>query len=98
MEARFLSENEKILAVKRMREGQTGIENTKFKSYQAREAVLDIKTWLYILVTLCLELVNGAVSGFASVIINSFGFSPFKSVLVTGALGAVIFVTCLVGG
>jgi hypothetical protein len=48
--------------------------------------------------TFCLHNVNGAISGFGSIIVNSFGYSPFTSVLLTGAVGALAFVSLLVIG
>lgn len=98
VEARFLSTEDKVIAVERMRSGQTGIENSKFKIYQLKEALFDIKTWAYVLITFCVQLVNGAVSGFGSIIISSFGFAPLESVLITGAVGGVVFTTLLASG
>ncbi|KAL7913901.1 MFS general substrate transporter [Trichoderma velutinum] len=96
--ARFLSHDERVLAVKRMRSAQTGIENTSFKPYQVREVFLDPKTYLLVLTAFTITLVNGAVSGFGSVVVKSFGFSPFNSVLLTGSVGAVVFVALLTTG
>lgn len=98
MKARFLDDQQRILAVKRMRAGQTGIENTIFKPYQVKEALLDPKTWLLVVLAFTITLVNGAVSGFGSIIIRSFGFSPFHSVLLTGSGGAVVFVSLMAFG
>ncbi|KAH8879259.1 MFS general substrate transporter [Thozetella sp. PMI_491] len=96
--ARFLSDDDKILAVERMRAGQTGIENDGFKMYQVKEAFLDLKTWAFVIIAFSCELVNGAVSGFSTIIITSFGFDPFQSVLVAGAMGAVVFFSVIVSG
>lgn len=48
--AKGLTQREKRIAVERLRENQTGVENKHFKWYQVREAVLDIK--LYVELTL----------------------------------------------
>lgn len=98
VKAKFLSQDQRIMAVERMREGQTGIENRKFKFYQVKEALLDVKTWVFVILTFCVEFTNGAVSGFGSIIVNSFGFSHFKSVLLNGAMGALIFVILIFSG
>jgi sugar phosphate permease len=95
VQARFLSHMEKTIAVERMRRGQTGIENNHFKGYQMKEALLDLKTWLLVVMTLSIQMVNGAVSGFGSIIVSSFGFSGFQSVLLTGALGGIVFILLL---
>jgi sugar phosphate permease len=93
--ARFLSHSERTIAVERMRRGQTGIENNHFKIYQVKEALLDLKTWILVMMTLSIQMLNGAVSGFGSIIISSFGFNGLKSVLLTGALGGIVFILLL---
>lgn len=46
---RALSQKEKRIAVERLRENQTGVENKHFKLYQLRETFLDPKTYLLFL-------------------------------------------------
>lgn len=98
LQARFLSDRERVLAVERMRAGQTGIENRRFKAYQAREALLDIKTWIMVLMVFCIHLVNGAVTGFGSIIVSGFGFSPFTSVLILAGLSGIVLITLTAAG
>ena len=42
----FLSPEERVVAVERLRKGQTGVRCQTLKGYQIREAALDIKIWL----------------------------------------------------
>lgn len=42
----FLTPEERIIAVERLRKGQTGVRCQKIKKSQLLEAVLDIKVWL----------------------------------------------------
>jgi MFS family permease len=42
----FLSSNERVVAVERLRRGQMGVRCQKLKGSQLKEAVLDIKVWL----------------------------------------------------
>jgi MFS family permease len=42
----FLTQEERFVAVERLRRGQTGVRCSKFKLAQVKEAVLDIKLWL----------------------------------------------------
>lgn len=49
VQARFLSENDKIKAVRRIRTNQSGTETKSWKPEQAMEAVKDVKTWLFFL-------------------------------------------------
>jgi MFS family permease len=96
--ARFLNDREKIVAVERMRSEQTGIENKKFKLYQVKEALVDPKTWIMFGMTFCIHFVNGSVSGFGSIIVNSFGYPHLKSILLVGATGACVVVTLIIAG
>jgi MFS family permease len=71
----FLTKEERVVAIERLRAGQTGVRCTKFKFYQVKEAVLDIKVWLVALMMASAYTVNGAVSGFGPLIVTTFGYS-----------------------
>ena len=75
MTAYFLNAEQRIVAVERMRYEQTGIENKTVKSIQIKEAFKDPKTWFFIAITFLANFTNGAVSGFGSIIVQSFGVS-----------------------
>ena len=42
----FLTPQERVVAVERLRKGQTGVRCQRVKGYQILEAVMDIKVWL----------------------------------------------------
>ena len=42
----FLTPEERIVAVERLRAGQTGVRNQKIKPEQIKEALWDVKIWL----------------------------------------------------
>ena len=65
-----LSHDEKIWAIERLRENQTGIENKRFKWKQAKECFADPHTWLLSLITISSNVPNGAVSSFQATIIQ----------------------------
>ena len=50
--ARFLTKEERIAAIERIRDDQGGTENKTIKKEQLIEAVTDIRTWLVVLSTL----------------------------------------------
>jgi MFS family permease len=75
--AYFLSRENKIVAIERMRWEQSGIENKTVKMEQIKEAFSDPKTWFYVLVTFLCNFTNGPVTGFGSIIVQSFGVSFF---------------------
>ena len=51
-QAKWLTQREKTIAVLRLAENETGIDNKKFKMNQLREAFTDLKCWLMILIML----------------------------------------------
>ncbi|KAJ6447259.1 Major facilitator superfamily domain, general substrate transporter [Purpureocillium lavendulum] len=96
--AKFLSAEQRVIAVERIRTEQTGIEDKTFKWDQALEVVTDPKSYLILAMNFCLHYVNGAISGFGTIIISSFGFSHFNAVLLTGAVGAMVVVVLIAAG
>jgi sugar phosphate permease len=65
-----LTHAEKLIAIERIRENQTGIENKHFKWPQFRETMLDVRTWLLCMLVIATNVPNGAVSSFSSQIIQ----------------------------
>ena len=61
MTARFLSREDRVKAVVRVRENMTGIRNNTFQWAQCREALLDSKAWLLVLIQLCANIPNGGL-------------------------------------
>lgn len=47
VEAKFLNEEEKLIAVERLRANQMGVVSTEWKWEHVREALLDLKTWFW---------------------------------------------------
>lgn len=45
--APLLSAKHRRMAVERLRDNQTGVENKHFKLYQAKEAFFDYKVYIY---------------------------------------------------
>lgn len=52
MNAKFLSEDDKIILLKHVSVNQTGIENTRFQWYQVWEAFRDVQIWVLVLITI----------------------------------------------
>ncbi|KAL1605847.1 hypothetical protein SLS59_002966 [Nothophoma quercina] len=92
-----LTHEEKVLAVSRLRENNTGIENKTFKPYQFREALLDPQVWLLAFITTAASIPNGAVSSFQSVIISGFGFSNKETALIQIPGGLITVASTLLG-
>lgn len=62
--ASFLTEEEKLIAIERLRANQTGYKNTHIDRGQIAEAFTDIKTWLLATLILAANIPNG---GFTTV-------------------------------
>jgi len=94
----FLTPEERVVAVERLRRGQTGVRCQKLKASQLREAIMDIKIWLIAFMMAGAYTVNGAVSGFGPLIVSTFGYTTLESILFQFPLGAVVFVFILLTG
>ncbi|KAB8292923.1 hypothetical protein EYC80_007288 [Monilinia laxa] len=94
----FLTTDERIVATERLRYGQTGIRCTKFKWYQIKESLLDIKVWLVAIMMAAAYTVNGAVSGFGPLIVSTFGYSTLDSILFQFPLGAICLIFIILTG
>ncbi|KAK3937147.1 major facilitator superfamily domain-containing protein [Diplogelasinospora grovesii] len=94
----FLTQEERVAAVERLRMGQTGVRCTKFKWKQLKEAALDLKVWLIALMMASAYTVNGAVSGFGPLIVSTFGWSILDSILFQFPLGGLCLIVILLTG
>ena len=75
IQASFLSQRLRVVAVERLRFEQLGIENKTIKREQILETLSDPKTYLYMIMVFAVCLTNGALTGFGSIIVQSFGVS-----------------------
>ncbi len=99
LQAKFLNYDEKKLVVKRLRANQQGVGNRTFKLYQFKEAFIDPRTWIMFVSAVSLNIPNGAISNFASILIHeSMGYSTLKTLLMNMPSGAVEFVGVLFFG
>jgi len=98
LNARWLTKEERVLAIERVRINQQGIGNKHFKLYQFKEALLDPLTWAFVFYSLVADLPNGGLSNFFSQLIVSFGYTPEQSLLYGCPGGAVEVISLLVCG
>ncbi|KAI5956865.1 DAL5 [Candida jiufengensis] len=91
----FLTEEEKVLVVERIRSNQQGFGNRRFKKNQFIEALTDHRTWLFFLYSLSSNIPNGGITSFGTILLNEqFGFTKSKSLLMQMPQGAVEIVGC----
>lgn len=62
MRAKFLTEEQRAMAISRVKDNGTGIENKHFKMKQFWEAMFDLKTWLLFMFALTSNSPNGGLS------------------------------------
>ncbi|KAI5293377.1 hypothetical protein KEM52_005596 [Ascosphaera acerosa] len=93
LNARWLSERDRALAVERIRENQQGTGTREFKWYQVKEALLDPIVWTFALVAVIAEIPNGGLTNFFSQLIVGMGFSAEQSLLLGVPAGFVEVVT-----
>jgi len=95
MTARFLTRNEKVWAIERLRANQTGVENKQFKWPQFIGCFTDPQTYLLILITISSNVPNGAVSSFQATIIKGFGYTSKETALLSIPGGVVSVISIL---
>lgn len=81
--ASFLSEEEKQFATDRIIVAGTGrTEKTAWNWSQAKECLVDPKTWFIFGLELATQIPNGGTQNFANLVIKSFGFTSLQSTLI----------------
>ncbi|KAL3459466.1 major facilitator superfamily domain-containing protein [Aspergillus heterothallicus] len=85
----FLNKSERKIAHQRILKSKAGSNETGvFKWSQAWLALRDPQTWCLFLYTFTVNLCNGGITSFNAIIIQGFGFSPLRSLLLQMPLGA----------
>jgi hypothetical protein len=92
----FLTPEERSIAIRRIRENQTGVENKTFKKEQMIEALLDPKTWLFALFS-ALDNVPNSLTNQRQIIVSSFGFTNLQTTLLGCVDGFIEIMTIWTG-
>lgn len=98
VDCKFLNDREKYIAVERLRDSRTGVKNKVFKKEQAFEALLDPQVWLIAIIYFIGCLPAGGVQNFGNLIIESFGFNSFQTVLINMPSGVMQALTLWLSG
>jgi len=93
--ARFLTEEEKPKAIERLRANQTGTGSRDFKWSHIGEMALEPKTYLWIGLSMLLNVGASVTNTFGPLIIGSLGFSAYKTSLMNIPFGALQFTIIL---
>ncbi|KAG1807172.1 MFS general substrate transporter [Suillus subaureus] len=78
----FLTPSERAIAIQRLKENQTGVENKHFKKDQMLEALKDPKTWIFALFA-ALDQIPNSLSNQRQIIMTTIGFSDLQTTLLS---------------
>ena len=87
MNARFFTPEQKYHATQRLAENRTGIASKTWKWDQVWEALLDIKIWIIFFFNIVINIPNGGLVNFGSIIIKDLGYTSLEASLLTMPFG-----------
>ncbi|KAF2173485.1 hypothetical protein M409DRAFT_15766 [Zasmidium cellare ATCC 36951] len=93
--ARFLSEEDKPKAIERLRANQTGTGSREFKWSHLLELALEPKTYLWIGLSLLLNVGASVTNTFGPLILNGFGYDKYLTSLLNMPFGAMQFIVII---
>ena len=94
VKAKRFSDAEKVAALLRVKDNQSGTQNAHLKKEQVWETLRDIRVWFICLSTVLTSIPNGGISNFSSILLTTFGYTSQQALIMSmpsGAIG-VIFV------
>jgi len=96
--AKFLKRgDDRLIALDRLRENNTGTKSSTFKWSQVWETFADIKTWAWAAMWFCAACPSGGIGAFGGLITVGFGFDQFTSILMQMPTGAIGIAGLLIG-
>lgn len=93
--ARFLDDYERAQAVERLRANQTGIGSREFEWNQALEVFMEPKSYLWVGMSLLLNVGASVTNTFGPLILKGLGFNKYITSLLNMPFGAVQFLIIL---
>ncbi|KDR78707.1 hypothetical protein GALMADRAFT_63756 [Galerina marginata CBS 339.88] len=86
---KFLTPDEKIMAIERLRANQQGLETKAFKVRQLLEMLSDVKSWCWMCITFTMAIPGTGIATFGPLIMGGFGFDGYKIMLLMIPLGCL---------
>lgn len=86
-EAKFLTDDDKVIAIERLRNNQMGVMSREWRYDHFFEALRDPKTWLWVIMIFCISVPSNGISVFGPLIVQSFVSDPFKTMLFNVPVG-----------
>ncbi|BEI80309.1 hypothetical protein CcaverHIS002_0108380 [Cutaneotrichosporon cavernicola] len=93
--ARFLDEREKAQAYERLRANNTGTGSHEYKFSQVWEMFYDPKSWLWLFMSLLLNIGASVSNAFGPTLIAGFGFDKGTTSLLNIPFGALQFIAII---
>lgn len=93
--ARFLSDSDKPKAIERLRANQTGTGSREFKWSHILELALEPKTYLFVGMSLLLNVGASVTNTFGPLILNGLGFDKYLTSLLNIPFGAMQFIVII---
>ncbi|KAK0714011.1 major facilitator superfamily domain-containing protein [Lasiosphaeria miniovina] len=95
MEAKYLRDREKVIAVERLRANQMGVASREWRWDHVWETLWDLKTWCWFVIIVA---ISGGISTFGSLIVKSFGYTNFEAILFNIPFGAIQIIVIIGSG
>ncbi|RSH95797.1 hypothetical protein EHS25_000889 [Saitozyma podzolica] len=95
--AKFLTPQERLWAVERLRNNNTGVETKEIKWKQVLECLLSPAVWLFFVITFCVNVGAAVTNTFGPLIIKGFGFDARQTILLNIPFGFVQAAVCVLG-
>ncbi|KAI1019187.1 hypothetical protein LB503_009253 [Fusarium chuoi] len=86
-EAKFLTDEDKIIAIERLRNNQMGVMSREWRMSHVVETLKDLKTWCWVAMIFCISVPSNGISTFGPLIIKSFVSDPFETMLFNVPVG-----------
>lgn len=93
--ARFLTPNQRIQAVERLRANQSSASSSDFKWAHVKEVLLEPKTWFWIGMALLTNLGAQVANTFGPFILQGLGFNKYTTSLLNMPFGALQFLVII---
>ncbi len=93
--ARFLTVEERAMALERLRANQSSANSQELKWSHVREAFLDVKTYLFIAMSFGNNLGAQVTNTFGPLILNGLGFDKYTTSLLNMPFGAIQYLVII---
>nr|XP_018259407.1 allantoate transporter [Kwoniella dejecticola CBS 10117]OBR81565.1 allantoate transporter [Kwoniella dejecticola CBS 10117] len=96
--AKFLRKgDDRLIALERLKENQTGTKSSTWKWNQVWETYRDPKTYMWAAMYLCTATPSGGIGSFSGLILKGFKFDSFQTTLMHMPTGVIGILTLWIG-